>query len=90
MITTEKQNNSNTVNHGAKVPSRAIELLQSDPGSFVRIARRAKVGKSMVSMVVHGTRRSERVRRAVIREAVRLAKLHGYRMAIEIEETCQE
>ena len=65
----------------------AASLLRSDHGAISRIARRLKLNRSTVSRVANGKKTSERVRLAIIRECLRLAKLHANAGAlIEITE----
>jgi hypothetical protein len=78
--------NASTNRDGNKIPRIALAILRGEPGSFKRVRRRLGVSKSHVSMVATGKRRSMRVRFALIREAIRLAKIQGYRTAIELEE----
>lgn len=78
-----------TTRNGKKIPEKAREFFRMDPGSFVRVARRLGKSRSHISMVASGQRTSERVWLALIREAMRLAKLHGYRVALELEEAAR-
>jgi DNA-binding transcriptional regulator LsrR (DeoR family) len=64
----------------------AAELLRADHGAMTRIAHRLGVNRSTVSRVVRGQKTSERVRLAIMRECLRISKLHASAGAlIEIE-----
>jgi hypothetical protein len=73
--------NANTNHHRKPISVMAQRMLASDRGSFVRVARRMKVSRSHVSKVFNGARRSRRIRRALLRQAMRIAIRHGYRLA---------
>jgi predicted transcriptional regulator len=59
-----------------KLPQNAREILRRDLGSQARIARRLHISRSHVSMVLSGRRTSEKVRIAIARECLRLARLY--------------
>jgi transcriptional regulator with XRE-family HTH domain len=81
--------NINTNRNGNELPEKAREFFRMDPGSFIRVARRLGKSRSHISKVASGQRTSQRVRLALIREAMRLARLHGYRVALELEEAAK-
>lgn len=60
-----------------EIPYAAVLMLRMERGGVARIARRLKLSPSHVSKVLAGARRSERVRRAVLREVVRAARSRG-------------
>jgi len=78
--------NASTNHARNKLPKIALEILHGEPCSFKRVREKLGVSKSHVSLVASGRRRSERVHRALIREAIHLAKLQGYKVALELEE----
>ena len=81
--------NSNTNHHRKPISVMAQRMLVSDRGNFARVARRMNVSRSHVSKVFSGARRSRRIRRALVRQAMRIAIRHGYRLAAWFEEVAR-
>ena len=65
-----------------EIPDVAVMVLRIERGSIARIARRLNRSPSHVSKVLAGARRSERVRRAILTEAIRTARLYRMRRAL--------
>lgn len=65
-----------------EIPVAAVLILRLERGSVTRIARRLGRSASHVSKVLSGARRSERVRRAILNEAIRTARLFGMSEAV--------
>lgn len=78
--------NRSTTGNGNQIPLVALALLHGEPKSFARVCQKLGLSKSHISMVASGRRRSKRVRKALIREARRIAIRRGYELAIELEE----
>ena len=78
--------NANTNHRRKPISVIAQRMLVSDRGSFTRVARRMKVSRSHVSKVFSGARRSRRIRRALVRQAMRIAIRHGYGLAAWLED----
>jgi len=74
-----------TNGQGRKLPIMARQLLR-EFGVQAGIARRLSVNRSTVSRVLAGKKTSARVRKALLSEAARLAKLAGMAAALEFEE----
>lgn len=68
---------TNTNSGEREIPPAAVLILRFERGSVARIARRLGRSASHVSKVLSGARRSERVRRAILNEAIRAARLYG-------------
>jgi hypothetical protein len=60
-----------------KIPYAVVLMLRLERGSVARIARSLHRSPSHVSKVLAGARTSERVRRAIFREAMRAARRRG-------------
>lgn len=80
----------NTNHRESQIPRKAADFLRFFPGSFVRIARRTGKSRSHVSKVVAGHRTSALVRKAVLEEAARLARLHGLVSALDFEDAARK
>jgi hypothetical protein len=77
---------ANTNRQELQVPRKAADFLRFFPGSFARLRKRIGISKSHLSMVVSGQRVSARVRKAILEEAARLARLHGVVHALDFED----
>jgi transcriptional regulator with XRE-family HTH domain len=83
--------NTNTDHKRKKLPKNAIEMLRLEPGSLSRIARRLQISRSMVSRVMRGQRRSQRVVEGIVAESRRIARLYGAAaVLLEIEHSAEK
>jgi hypothetical protein len=80
-----KNMSEHNTDRGTKLPGFVLSLLKSHNGSFSRVAQRCKVSNEHVTMVAHGRRRSLRVTYALIREAMRLARIRSAQAAVDLE-----
>lgn len=70
-----------------KIPNITVALLRLDRGASARLARRLGKSPSHISKILSGTRRGERVRKAILRESARLARIFGAGSALlELEQ----
>ncbi len=72
-------------NPKSKRLKNAAALLRLDYGSISRISRRLGVSPSLVSRVARGQKSSRRVREAVIRESIAIARTHSEAALRELE-----
>ena len=86
----EQMMKRSTKHRQSQIPRKAADFLRFFPGAFMRVARRTGKSKSHISMVVAGRRTSALVRKAVLEEAGRLARLHGLVSALEFEDAARD
>lgn len=60
-----------------EIPYAVVLMMRMERGSVMRIARLLKRSPSHVSKVLSGARTSDRVRRAILNEAMRAARRRG-------------